>query len=163
MKHGATYSTQRQLLKQASPSTTAKLFSKRLSSRAEVCTPRHVGSYQPLQLACQGLAADAVLRAAPNVPHSMLLPRCCAVVHHGGAGTTAAALTAGTPQLVCPLHFDQFNWVRQPCVAPVNCPLDDMIALRHAPPSHKGLLICDLGVRQDRSPQQDCMATACVR
>lgn len=25
-----------------------------------------------------------------NVPHDWLLPHCCAVVHHGGAGTTAA-------------------------------------------------------------------------
>ena len=27
-----------------------------------------------------------------NVPHDWLLPHCCAVVHHGGAGTTAAGV-----------------------------------------------------------------------
>lgn len=52
------------------------------------------------------------LTAVRGAPHEALLPRCAAVMHHGGAGTTAAALRAGTPQLVCPLHFDQFTWVR---------------------------------------------------
>ncbi len=52
-----------------------------------------------------------MLRTAASAPHALLLPLCCAVVHHGGAGTTAAALAAGTPQLVCPVHFDQFAWV----------------------------------------------------
>ena len=28
-----------------------------------------------------------------NVPHDWLLPQCCAVVHHGGAGTTAAGIS----------------------------------------------------------------------
>jgi len=36
-----------------------------------------------------------------------LLPLCAAVVHHGGIGTTARALAAGTPQLVLPLAWDQ--------------------------------------------------------
>ncbi|HBI45794.1 MAG TPA: hypothetical protein DDY78_23515 [Planctomycetales bacterium] len=36
-----------------------------------------------------------------------LFPRCAAVVHHGGVGTTAQALAAGTPQLILPLAFDQ--------------------------------------------------------
>jgi sterol 3beta-glucosyltransferase len=35
-----------------------------------------------------------------DCPHSWLLPRCSAAVHHGGAGTTAAALRAGLPTLV---------------------------------------------------------------
>jgi sterol 3beta-glucosyltransferase len=32
-----------------------------------------------------------------SVPHWWLFPRCCAVVCHGGAGTTASALKAGVP------------------------------------------------------------------
>lgn len=36
---------------------------------------------------------------------------CSAIVHHGGAGTCAAALRAGLPQLICPFHFDQHSWV----------------------------------------------------
>src|SRR5205809_725560 len=40
-------------------------------------------------------------------PFQELLPLCTAVVHHGGIGTTARALAAGTPQLVLPLAWDQ--------------------------------------------------------
>jgi rhamnosyltransferase subunit B len=42
-------------------------------------------------------------------PFSELLPRCAALVHHGGVGTTAQALAAGVPQLVMPLAHDQFD------------------------------------------------------
>jgi rhamnosyltransferase subunit B len=42
-------------------------------------------------------------------PFQQLLPLCAAVVHHGGVGTTARALTAGTPQLVLPHAFDQMD------------------------------------------------------
>eukprot|EP00198_Chlamydomonas_reinhardtii_P011666 XP_001701003.1 predicted protein [Chlamydomonas reinhardtii] len=47
-----------------------------------------------------------------DVPHQLLLPYCAAVLHHAGSGTTAAALQCGTPQVSCPLHFDQPFWVR---------------------------------------------------
>lgn len=40
-------------------------------------------------------------------PFSELLPRCAALVHHGGIGTTAQALAAGVPQLVVPHAHDQ--------------------------------------------------------
>jgi rhamnosyltransferase subunit B len=40
-------------------------------------------------------------------PFRELFPRCAVVVHHGGIGTTARALAAGTPQLVLPLAWDQ--------------------------------------------------------
>jgi vancomycin aglycone glucosyltransferase len=42
------------------------------------------------------------------LPHSALFPRMAAVVHHGGAGTTAAALRAGVPQIIVPHIADQF-------------------------------------------------------
>jgi sterol 3beta-glucosyltransferase len=44
------------------------------------------------------------------VPHDWLFPRVAAVVHHGGAGTTAAALRAGVPGVVVPWFADQFFW-----------------------------------------------------
>lgn len=47
-----------------------------------------------------------------NIPHSWLYPRMSAVVHHGGAGTTAAALRAGVPAVVVPFHGDQFYWAK---------------------------------------------------
>ena len=45
-----------------------------------------------------------------GAPHSLLFPRTAAVVHHGGAGTTAAAARAGVPQIIVPHIFDQFYW-----------------------------------------------------
>ena len=40
-------------------------------------------------------------------PFSELLPRCAALVHHGGIGTMAQAMAAGVPQLIMPLSHDQ--------------------------------------------------------
>ena len=48
-----------------------------------------------------------------SAPHSWLFPRMAAVVHHGGAGTTAAALRAGIPSIVIPHTNDQFAWGRR--------------------------------------------------
>jgi sterol 3beta-glucosyltransferase len=48
-----------------------------------------------------------------SAPHSWLFPRMAAVVHHGGAGTTAAGLRAGVPNVVIPHSNDQFAWGRR--------------------------------------------------
>ena len=45
-----------------------------------------------------------------TVSHDWLFPRTAAIVHHGGAGTTAAALRAGVPSLVVPFMADQPFW-----------------------------------------------------
>ncbi|KAG6578217.1 Sterol 3-beta-glucosyltransferase [Phytophthora cinnamomi] len=45
-----------------------------------------------------------------NCPHDWLMPRVCAVVHHGGAGTTAAGLLAGKPTFIVPFFGDQPFW-----------------------------------------------------
>ncbi|MBL8058713.1 MAG: glycosyltransferase family 1 protein [Anaerolineales bacterium] len=47
------------------------------------------------------------------VPHDWLFPRMAAVVHHGGAGTTAAGLRAGVPNIVIPNFMDQPFWGHQ--------------------------------------------------
>ena len=52
---------------------------------------------------------DSVL-ALEAAPHDWLFPRVAAVVHHGGAGTTSAALRAGVPSLVVPFMADQRFW-----------------------------------------------------
>lgn len=44
------------------------------------------------------------------VPHDWLLPQCAAVVHHGGAGTTAAGLSAACPTVVIYFFGDQPFW-----------------------------------------------------
>ncbi|MBP6440797.1 MAG: glycosyltransferase family 1 protein [Caldilineaceae bacterium] len=43
-------------------------------------------------------------------PHHWLFPRMAAVVHHGGAGTTAEGLRAGAPTVIVPFVFDQPFW-----------------------------------------------------
>jgi sterol 3beta-glucosyltransferase len=48
--------------------------------------------------------------AAGSMPHSWLLPRCAAIIHHGGYGTTAAGLRAGIPAVIIPHIADQFYW-----------------------------------------------------
>ncbi|GAB7038303.1 glycosyltransferase [Catenuloplanes niger JCM 9533] len=50
------------------------------------------------------------LFVAGALDHDAVLPRCRAAVHHGGAGTTAAALRAGLPSLVCAVLGDQPFW-----------------------------------------------------
>ncbi|GAA1463331.1 VC0807 family protein [Williamsia maris] len=50
------------------------------------------------------------IKVVESVNHSAVLPRCRAAVHHGGAGTTAAALRAGLPSLICPVLADQPFW-----------------------------------------------------
>ena len=48
-----------------------------------------------------------------DIPHSWLFPRMAAVVHHGGAGTTAAGLRAGVPSLITPFMLDQYSWANK--------------------------------------------------
>ena len=45
-----------------------------------------------------------------QAPHDWLFERVTAVVHHGGAGTTAAGLRAGKPTVICPFFGDQPFW-----------------------------------------------------
>lgn len=47
------------------------------------------------------------------IPHDWLFPRMAAVVHHGGAGTTASGLRAGVPTVVVPAFADQPFWGRR--------------------------------------------------
>jgi len=44
------------------------------------------------------------------VPHAWIFPHAAAVVHHGGAGTSAAAFRAGVPAVFVPHNFDQPVW-----------------------------------------------------
>jgi sterol 3beta-glucosyltransferase len=51
--------------------------------------------------------------AVEAIPHDWLFPRMAAVVHHGGAGTTAAGLRAGLPSVIVPFAWDQPFWGRR--------------------------------------------------
>jgi sterol 3beta-glucosyltransferase len=48
-----------------------------------------------------------------SAPHSWLFPRMAALVHHGGAGTTAEGLRAGVPAVIVPFIVDQPFWGRR--------------------------------------------------
>lgn len=56
-----------------------------------------------------------------HVPHDWLFPRVSAVVHHGGAGTTAAGLRAGRPTIICPYLVDQPYWGERVYALGVGC------------------------------------------
>ncbi|WP_102417429.1 glycosyltransferase [Mycobacterium sp. 4858] len=76
--------------------------------------------------ACEQLGERALICSGPNdfshvtraahtkivdaVNHGAVFPTCRAIVHHGGAGTTAAGMRAGVPMLVLWLWLDQPIW-----------------------------------------------------
>ncbi|MFC6067809.1 glycosyltransferase [Streptomyces ochraceiscleroticus] len=74
---------------------------------------RRAGARGILQAGWAGLAADEAadgILSAGDLPHALLFPRVAAVVHHCGAGTTAAALRAGVPTVPVPVTADQPFW-----------------------------------------------------
>ena len=60
--------------------------------------------------ALTGVELPETVLALEAAPHDWLYPRVAAVVHHGGAGTTSAALRAGVPSMVVPFMADQKFW-----------------------------------------------------
>jgi hypothetical protein len=67
-----------------------------------------------------------------SAPHRSLFPRVTAVVHHGGAGTTASGLLASRPTVICPFQGDQHFWglrFTAPAPGPNQC------RLRGSPPT----------------------------
>ena len=69
-----------------------------------------------IQMQGTAVAADTVdgdLYFRGRAPHATLFPRCAAVVHHGGAGTTHAAVRAGVPSVTVAFVSEQRTWGRQ--------------------------------------------------
>jgi rhamnosyltransferase subunit B len=72
---------------------------------------RRVGARALILGAAPGALPDPLpsdTLALPYAPFSTIYPRCAAVIHHGGIGTTAQGLRAGTPALIVPWGVDQF-------------------------------------------------------
>lgn len=66
---------------------------------------------------CRAIIQSELVRpSTPDIlfitraPHNIVFPRCAAIVHHAGAGTTHTALRAGTPSVTVPHVSDQFLW-----------------------------------------------------
>lgn len=45
-----------------------------------------------------------------DIPHDWLFQHVSCVIHHGGAGTTAAGLAHGCPTIIVPFFGDQYFW-----------------------------------------------------
>ncbi|MEU0409582.1 glycosyltransferase [Streptomyces griseorubiginosus] len=93
---------------------------------------RRAGLRGVIQRGWAGLAAtgDDML-TLDEVPHSALFPHMAAVVHHAGAGTTAAGLRAGVPAVPVPIQFDESFWAARLValgVAPSALPLRRLTA-----------------------------------
>ncbi|XP_078441527.1 sterol 3-beta-glucosyltransferase UGT80B1-like isoform X2 [Wolffia australiana] len=64
-------------------------------------------------------------------PHEWLFLRCTALVHHGGAGTTATGLRAGCPTAVVAFFGDQFIWgekIHEKGLGPLPIPISQLNA-----------------------------------
>jgi UDP:flavonoid glycosyltransferase YjiC (YdhE family) len=64
-------------------------------------------------LPLEDIAPTKEVMIVRSVNHAEFLPRCRAVVHHGGAGTTAASVRSGVPTLVLWVGADQPVWASQ--------------------------------------------------
>ena len=75
-----------------------------------------VGCRTVIQHGSTGLVKGARLPqavyAADYIPHAWLFARAACVVHHGGAGTSAATFRAGVPTVVIPHAVDEFVFAR---------------------------------------------------
>ncbi|MEU8953613.1 glycosyltransferase [Streptomyces sp. NPDC048518] len=105
-------------------------------SEIAVSALRAAGLRGVLQAGRAGLAAsgDDILTVG-EVPHALLFPEVAAVVHHAGAGTSAAALRAGIPAVPVPVTADQPFWAARlaalgAATAPI--PFKDLTAPRLA-------------------------------
>lgn len=61
----------------------------------------------------KGIDLGVDVFAVADVPHSWLFPRMAYTLHHGGAGTTGAAASAGVPTTAIAFTADQAFWARQ--------------------------------------------------
>ncbi|MDX2677913.1 glycosyltransferase [Streptomyces sp. NY05-11A] len=93
---------------------------------------RRAGLRGVIQRGWAGLAADGDdMLTVDEVPHALLFPETAAVVHHCGAGTTAAGVRAGVPAVPVPIQFDETFWADRLValgVAPASLPLRRLTA-----------------------------------
>lgn len=81
----------------------------RLLSDAARLSGRRAIIQTPDAAAC-GFHSDEQILYVSASPHHMIFPRCAAVVHHGGAGTTQSTTLAGRPSVVVANIAEQEHW-----------------------------------------------------
>jgi UDP:flavonoid glycosyltransferase YjiC (YdhE family) len=77
---------------------------------------RQAGKRAVILTGWAGLGAEDIpanIHILKYAPHSWLFPKMAVVVHHGGAGTTAAGFRAGVPTIIVPHNGDQPYWGRR--------------------------------------------------
>lgn len=60
-----------------------------------------------------GFDSDEQILYVKASPHHLVFPRCAAVVHHGGAGTTQSTTLAGKPSVVVAHISEQEHWGKE--------------------------------------------------
>jgi UDP:flavonoid glycosyltransferase YjiC (YdhE family) len=100
----------RRLVLQADPAMVGR--GDTLSSGETLSSREALSSGEALSLR-ESFSPDADLFVRAAFPHTTLFPRMRAVIHHGGAGTTAMAARSGVPQIVVPHILDQFYWAER--------------------------------------------------
>ncbi|MEQ8717248.1 MAG: glycosyltransferase [Acidimicrobiales bacterium] len=58
----------------------------------------------------EGVQGQSEFLRVDHLDYASVVPRCSAVIHHGGAGTTHAVVRAATPAVVIPHFLDQYYW-----------------------------------------------------
>lgn len=86
-----------------------------------------------------------------NTPHDWLFPRVSAVIHHGGAGTTAIGLKCGKPTMIVPFFGDQPFWGAMVSKAGAG-------ALEPVPYKHLSVEALAEGIKQCLSPKAKAAA-----
>ncbi|MGL2987194.1 glycosyltransferase [Flavobacterium sp. RSSA_27] len=61
----------------------------------------------------KNIPEDKSIFKVNSAPYTRVFPKCKAVVHHGGAGTTQTATLCGTPSIIIAHIQDQFLWGHQ--------------------------------------------------
>ena len=89
-------------------SRTIRCVVEQLKLRAVICADATTEALS-LMVPREVLNSENVL-VIKSAPHDLLFPKCRLVIHHGGAGTTNAAIQAGVPQIVLPI----LAWSDQP-------------------------------------------------
>ena len=99
------------------PSVDAKGFTALVSEAVRLSGARAVlaSGWGGLSADGQGQDPQGQILHIEHAPHDWLFPRMAAAVHHGGAGTTGAAASAGIPSVVIPFYGDQPFWAH--CLA----------------------------------------------